>query len=99
MVRCSPLVAAQVAIALAASGTALAAPPAEGAILIWSATGEPAGRIAGWALDGETRLLGHGPLAGTLIVWGDGDRLATVARAHGAVALRAPGSLCKGSPR
>jgi hypothetical protein len=85
----------QIGVMIAATAAAAVLPPRDGPILIWSAGGEAPGRIAGWALDGDTRLIGTGP-AGSLIVWGDGPRLASRALAHGALALRAPRALCGG---
>ena len=80
---------AQIGALFAATTAAAALPPREGAILLVS----PAGHAAGWALDGDTRLIGAGP-AGTLIVWGDGASIARRAWAHGALALRAPRTAC-----
>lgn len=86
----------QIGVMLAATAAAAALPPREGAILIWSAQGETPGRIAGWALDDETRLLAPGPIADSLVVRGYGARLRALAWAHGALALRAPASICGG---
>ena len=91
----SPFVPVQVAIMLAAGAAALM-PPAQGAVLIWSPAGETAGRIGAWALDGGNRLIAAGPLPGSLVVWGDGARIGALARAHGALAMRAPLSSCGG---
>lgn len=93
----SPFVPIQVTIMLAAVAAALM-PPAEGAVLIWSTTGETAGRIGAWALDGGNRLISAGPMPGSLVVWGDGARIGALARAHGALAMRAPVSSCGGRP-
>lgn len=96
MARPFPLLTLQIALALGASGAAVAAPPAEGEILILSVTGQSAGEIAGWALDGQTRLLGRGPLATSLVIRGEGGRIAAIARAHGAVAVRGSAAMCAG---
>lgn len=86
----------QIGAMLVATTATAALPPRQGAVLIWSLRGEAPGRIAAWAVDGDTRLITTGP-AGSLIVRGDGARLGRLARAHGAVALRAPTAGCGGT--
>lgn len=83
----------QIGTMLVATTAAAALPPRQGSVLLWSVSGESPGRIAAWALDGDTRLIAIGP-AGSLIVRGDGARLGRLARGHGAIALRAPIASC-----
>lgn len=70
------------------------APPARGTMLIVSLAGEDAATIAGWAATGNTRILGTGPLPGSLVVAGDRDVLLADADRHRGLLLLGPAAEC-----
>ncbi len=88
------LPAVQAALAVAVLGIAAAMPPERGALLIVSLQGESQAAIARWAVDGDTRILGRGPLPASLAVHGDSDALAARARAHGALLIAGAPPAC-----
>ena len=70
----------------------VAVPPASGPMLV-----VPIGGSANAALVGGARLVGHGPLAGSLVVDGDRATLLPHLWRHGALALAVPAFGCGGA--
>jgi hypothetical protein len=66
------LMGLQIAIAGAALGWLLLAPPVRGEMLLIPLTGKASAELPAIAIRGETRLIGVGPLPGSLVV--DGRR-------------------------
>jgi hypothetical protein len=71
------------------------APPAQGRLLLVPITGNERAAL-NVALDGDARLLGAGPLRGSLVVAGSRDRFASAALDRGILILAAPSSWCGG---
>ncbi len=71
-------------------------PPAKGAILIVSLDGQSAGAIADWAMVGDARVLGRGPIAGSLMVNATRSTLAGAAWRHRSLLLNGGAAGCSG---
>lgn len=69
-------------------------PPATGRMLILPLSASAGRQAAALAVGGGARLMGAGPVAGSLIVWGDRDRLLTRVTHSGALLLAAPPGAC-----
>lgn len=78
----------QLCFAAVAMMCVVMAPPARGAILIVSLEDNDAGTIASWALGGDVRLLGPGPVPNSLIVTGPRAALRDAAFEHHSLLLR-----------
>jgi hypothetical protein len=87
-------IAAQAAIVIAALAAMSLAPPVRGRMMIVSLNGQSAGAIAAWASRGDLRIIGIGPVAGSLVVDADAAGLARRAFGHGGVVLAAPSAEC-----
>lgn len=83
---------------LLTAGTALAAiafaPPAEGQLLLVPLAGQDADTLTVWAADGDTRIVGRGPLPGSLVVQGRAAALAGAALRHATLIVAAPPAAC-----
>jgi len=88
------LLLAQGFIAILVVAIVLLAPPARGAILIVSLDGDDAGGIARWAVEGDVRLVGAGPMAQSLVVYGSREALLGTALRHGGVLLTGAFTAC-----
>lgn len=88
------LIAAQGAIGAFALAALALTPPAQGRMMIVSLNGQSPGEIAAWAVRDEVRIVGSGPLPGSLIVQADAGGLARRAMRHGDLVLAAPAAGC-----
>lgn len=85
-------------VQLLAAGAALAAiafaPPAEGQLLLVPLAGQDADAVAVWATLGGARIVGRGPLPGSLVVQGRTAPLSGAALRHATLMLAAPPAAC-----
>jgi hypothetical protein len=85
-------------IQLAAAGTALSAialaPPAEGQMLLVPLAGQDADSVAVWATAAGARIVGHGPLPGSLAVEARSGALVGPALRHATMITAAPPTAC-----
>lgn len=88
--------AVQAAICLTSVAVIAFAPPAKGAILIVSLSGQSASEMAQWAMDGRARLVGAGPLPHSLVVSGERAELGMLALRQRAVLLASVSAGCGG---
>lgn len=88
------LIAAQAAIGAVALAALALTPPAQGRMMIVSLNGQSPGEIAAWAVRDEVRIVGGGPLPGSLIVQANAGALAGTALRHGVVVMAAPAAGC-----
>ena len=72
----SSLVVAQILSALSVFALVALAPPAQGTMLLIPMTGLPQGQVTALALAHGATVVQRGPLASSLIVYGERDRLA-----------------------
>jgi len=83
---------------LFAAGSALSAiafaPPAEGALLLVPLAGQSADSLAVWATHAGVRIVGRGPLPGSLAVEGRTVALVGVALRHATLITAAPPAAC-----
>lgn len=70
------------------------APPASGEILLIPLNRAGAGELVPAAVAQGARLIGRGPVAGSMIVYGDGRRLARTLIGDGVIALSARATGC-----
>lgn len=89
------LVMTQAATALLALFGFAFAPPQQGRMLLLPVIGGE-GSAGAVALAGGARLIGAGPLGGSLVVVGERDRFAAAALRRGILVLSAPPSWCGG---
>ncbi|ATE66908.1 hypothetical protein [Rhizorhabdus dicambivorans] len=87
------IVPAQIATALIAMAGFAFAPPAQGRMLLVPIAGAGASALV---VDGGARLIGAGPLPGSLVVMGERDRFVGPALLKGILVLSAPPSWCGG---
>jgi len=87
----------QTGAAILAMGGLAFAPPASGRMLLVPLSPSAVAMLPAAAVDGGARLLGKGPLAGSLVVEADRDRLNGVSLTSGVVVLAAPATLCGGA--
>lgn len=71
-----------------------AIPPADGRMLILPVSPGSAAGLPALAVAGGARLMGRGPLAGSLVVWGERSRLSGPLLDRGALLLAAPPAAC-----
>lgn len=88
------LIVAQATIGLFALAALALTPPVQGRMMIVSLNGQSSGEIAAWAVRDEVRIVGTGPLPGSLIVQADAGALAGKALRHGNIVLAAPVAGC-----
>jgi len=83
---------------LLAAGTALVAiafaPPGEGELLLVPLAGQSADSVAAWATHADVRIVGRGPLPGSLTVRGRTATLAGLALRHATLIAAAPPAAC-----
>lgn len=91
-----PLVA-QSLLALAGLAALAFAPPASGAILLLPLTAQARADLPGVAVRGGARLIGQGPVAGSLVVRGERARLGAALLRRGILPVAAPAMLCGGA--
>jgi len=93
-----PRVAPALFLQFLAAGTALAAiafaPPAEGEMLLVPLAGQSADSAAVWATRAGARIIGRGPLSGSLAVQGRTSRLIGLAASHATLIVAAPPIAC-----
>ncbi|MDP5281258.1 hypothetical protein Q9Q95_20200 [Sphingomonas sp. DG1-23] len=93
-----PRVAPALSLQLAAAGVALAAvalaPPAEGEMLLVPLAGQSADSAAVWATRAGARIVGRGPLPGSLAVRGRTPSLIGAAMRHATLIIAAPPTAC-----
>jgi len=82
-------VAIQAVLTVAAVALAIAVPPARGAILLVPLGRATAADALNLATDGGARLVTRGPLPGSVVVFGDRDRLFARLLAHGILPVSA----------
>lgn len=82
---------AVVAGAIAAIGLT---PPATGKILLIPIQGQAVHGIASDAVHHGAMIVGRGPTTGSLVVYGDRDRLAPSMLRHGVAVIAAPDTSC-----
>ena len=92
-----PFLACQAALAAGLLGLLALTPPARGPILILSLSGD-AGAPVRVALAHGARLLGPGPLPGSMVVVGERAALSPAARDAGLLLLAAPFAGCGEGP-
>lgn len=90
-----PLVA-QLLLALAGLAAFAFAPPARGPILLLPLTAKARADLPGIAVGSGARLVGQGPIAGSLVVRGERARLGSALLRRGIVTIAAPAMLCGG---
>ena len=73
------------------------APPAHGQFLLLPLSAKAGERLAADALERGGRLLGAGPVAGSIVVWGDRDVVTKGLIERGVVTIAAPDFLCGAS--
>jgi len=73
---------------------ALLTPPETGAILLLPLGSAASGNVLQQALETGARLEGAGPIAGTFVVYGERDRLASVMLRAGVLMLSARPPMC-----
>lgn len=85
-------------IQLLAAGAALTAiafaPPAEGQLLLVPLAGQGADVLTVWATNSDARIVGRGPLPGSLVVQGRAAALAGAALRNATLILAAPPAAC-----
>ncbi len=89
-----PMTLAQIGAVIAALIGFAFAPPAQGRMLLIPLSSGAAARLPAAAVDGGAKLLGRGPVGGSLIVVADRARLTAVSPAMGMIILSAPAFLC-----
>ncbi len=94
--RRPPLLALQLVVLLG-STFALAAPPAQGAMLLVPLSASAERRMLPAAFDEATSVVGAGPVAGSLVVRGERARLLGRLARLGVVVLAAPPAGCAGA--
>ena len=77
---------------VAGAGWLIVGPPANGAMMLVPLGPQAANALPLLALVGDVRLLGRGPLPGSLLVYG--SRRARALLRHGIVTLATPPALC-----
>lgn len=87
-------VVAQALIGVAALAAFTAAPPVEGKMLLVSLSGETEAEITGWTIDHGLRIVGRGPIAGSLVVAGRSREIMGAAFTHGKILTAAPAAGC-----
>jgi len=88
------LFAVQLSLALVGLAAFAFAPPVSGAMLLVPLTAQARANLPALAIDSGVRLLGQGPVAGSLVVRGDRARLGTALLRRGIVPLAAPEIIC-----
>jgi hypothetical protein len=88
------MVMVQVGMVVAAMLGFAFAPPARGRMMLVPLSSGAAARLPAAAVDGGAKLLGPGPLAGSLVVMAERARLAAVSLADGVIILSAPALFC-----
>lgn len=88
LVQIGAVVAAMVALAFA--------PPARGRMLLVPLAPRAAAKLPAAAVAGGARLLGTGPVTGSLVVVADRAQLGGVSLADGMIILSGPALLCGG---
>ena len=88
------LIGLQVAVAGAALGGLLMAPPTQGQMLLVPLTQAASERLPALAVHGDTRLIAAGPLPGSLVVEGRRADLASLFR-HATLVLAVPPGGCR----
>lgn len=80
---------------LAVSFLALAVTPrAVGPVLVVPLLPATPASTTNWLVEADARLLGTGPVPGTVIAWGERSKLLAAALASGAILLRARATGC-----
>ncbi|MET0375109.1 MAG: hypothetical protein ABW128_12755 [Rhizorhabdus sp.] len=95
--RAGAPLAAQLALLLIGLAAAVFTPPARGTMLLVPLTAQARGDVAALAIAGDARLIGEGPIGGTLLIRGDRGRLGLALLRHGIVTVAAGEILC-GTP-
>ncbi|NIJ20742.1 hypothetical protein FHS95_002434 [Sphingomonas naasensis] len=84
----------QLLAAAVALGAIDFAPPAEGQMLLMPLAGQGADSLAVWATVAGARIVGPGPLPGSLVVQGSAGTLAGAALRHATLIVAAPPAAC-----
>lgn len=88
------VLALQLTVAAAAIGAIGLTPPATGKMLLIPVESAAGSRLTRTAIDTGALIIGRGPIAGSLIVYGDSRRLAAPLLRRGAIAIAAPDTSC-----
>jgi len=92
----TPMTLVQIGAVVAAMVGLAFAPPARGRMLLIPLSPRAATALPAAVVDGGAKLLGTGPVPGSLVVMADRARLGAVSLADGVIILSAPPSLCGG---
>ena len=88
------ITAIQGTIAVIAPLVLMLAPPASGKMLVVPLSGQGSGGVVRAALSGGARLIGAGPLPGSMVVFGNRGRIAGAGAFGWTVVLAAPPAGC-----
>lgn len=69
-------------------------PRVEGPVLVVPLLPATQASTTNWLVEADARLLGSGPVQGTVIAWGERSKLLAAAVASGAIVLRASATGC-----
>ena len=94
MPRVAPALLLQFAAASIALAAVALAPPTEGEVLLIPLTGQSADSTAVWATGAGARIVGRGPLPGSLAVQGRTRSLIGMAVRHATLIVSAPPTVC-----
>ncbi|MES2497337.1 MAG: hypothetical protein V4618_14585 [Pseudomonadota bacterium] len=92
-----PMTLVQIGVAVAAMVGFAFAPPARGRMLLVPLSPAAAARLPSAAVSGGAKLLGSGPIGGSLVVVAERQRLGAMSVVDGVIILSAPPLLCGGS--
>lgn len=92
-----PMTLLQIGVAVAAMVGFAFAPPARGRMLLVPLSSGAAAKLPAAAVNGGAKLLGSGPVGGSLVVIAERDRLGALSLADGVIILSAPPLLCGGA--
>lgn len=93
------ILGAQLAVGASGFLLLLLTPPPQGEMLLVPATRDAQRALAPLAIASPARLIGTGPLPGSLVVFGDRTTLLPVMLRHGILVLAAPRSGCGAAAR
>lgn len=95
----TPMALVQIGAVVAAMIGFAFAPPARGRMLLVPLSPAAAAALPAAAVNGGAKLLGSGPVAGSLVVMAERARLNAVSPADGVIILSAPPLLCGAAAR
>jgi hypothetical protein len=89
------LILMQASVCVLGTAVMLLAPPASGEVLLVPLTATGAARMPALATTDGTRMIARGPVAGSIVVRGDGYRIARRMIASGILAISASTAGCE----